>query len=98
MASRAVLAWRLSNTMERAVAVAALKEALSRLRRVRLRAAGWRIWRPQVEMTLRDAATTRFGQWWRRTMRGGYAFAEGVYLHGAPRAALGRGNTLVRMR
>ena len=35
-------------------------------------------------MTLHDAAMTRFAQWWRRTMRGGYAFAEGTRLHGAP--------------
>ena len=27
-------------------------------------------------------AITRFGQWWRRTLRGGYAFAEGAFLHG----------------
>ena len=26
---------------------------------------------------------TRFGQWWRRTLRGGHAFAEGAFLHGA---------------
>jgi GT2 family glycosyltransferase len=51
---------------------------------VRLRAAGWRIWRLDAEMTLHDAAMTRFGQWWRRTLRGGYAFAEGTHLHGAP--------------
>jgi hypothetical protein len=35
-------------------------------------------------MTLHDAAMTRFGQWWRRTLRGGHAFAEGSFLHGAP--------------
>jgi glycosyltransferase involved in cell wall biosynthesis len=51
---------------------------------VRLRAAGWRIWRLDVEMTLHDAAMTRFGQWWQRTTRAGYAFAQGSYLHGAP--------------
>ena len=51
---------------------------------VRLRAQGGRIWRLDAEMTLHDAAMTRFGQWWRRTMRGGYAFAEGASLHGAP--------------
>jgi GT2 family glycosyltransferase len=50
---------------------------------VRLRAAGWRIWRLDSEMTLHDAAMTHFGQWWQRAMRGGYAFAQGVYLHGA---------------
>jgi glycosyltransferase involved in cell wall biosynthesis len=51
---------------------------------VRFRAAGWKIWRLDEEMTLHDAAMTRFGQWWKRTVRGGYAFAEGAYLHGAP--------------
>jgi glycosyltransferase involved in cell wall biosynthesis len=49
----------------------------------RLRAAGWRIWRLDVEMTLHDAALTRFSQWWRRILRSGYAFAHGAFLHGA---------------
>jgi GT2 family glycosyltransferase len=51
---------------------------------VRLRAKGWRIHRLGEEMTLHDAAMTRFGQWWKRTVRNGYAFAEGAHLHGAP--------------
>ncbi len=51
---------------------------------VRLRAAGWRIWRLDTEMTVHDAAIKRFGQWWRRAVRAGYAFAQGTYLHGAP--------------
>lgn len=51
---------------------------------VRLRAAGWRIWRLDIEMALHDAAMIRFGQWWKRTLRTGYAFAEGAHLHGAP--------------
>lgn len=51
---------------------------------VRLRASGWRIWRLGDEMALHDAAMTRFGQWWTRTVRGGYAFAAGAHLHGAP--------------
>jgi len=50
---------------------------------VRFRAAGWKIWRLDQEMTLHDAAMTKFGQWWKRTMRAGHAFAEGAYLHGA---------------
>ncbi|NIC41039.1 glycosyltransferase family 2 protein [Aquabacterium sp. A08] len=50
---------------------------------VRLRQAGWRIHRLGADMTLHDAAMTRFGQWWRRTVRGGHAFAEGAWLHGA---------------
>lgn len=50
---------------------------------VRLRASGWKVWRLGEEMTLHDAAMTRFKQWWQRSMRGGYAFAEGAFLHGA---------------
>jgi GT2 family glycosyltransferase len=51
---------------------------------VRLRQAGWRLWRLDADMTWHDAALTRFSQWWKRTMRAGYAFAEGAFLHGAP--------------
>jgi glycosyltransferase involved in cell wall biosynthesis len=51
---------------------------------IRLRAAGWSIWRVDQEMTLHDAAITRFRQWWLRNVRSGYAFALGSYLHGAP--------------
>lgn len=50
---------------------------------VRLRAQGWKIWRLDGEMTLHDAAMTRFGQWWRRSLRAGHAFAEGAALHGS---------------
>jgi glycosyltransferase involved in cell wall biosynthesis len=50
---------------------------------VRLRTAGWCIWRLDAEMTAHDAAMTRFSQWWKRNMRSGYAFAEGAHLHGA---------------
>ena len=53
---------------------------------LRLRVAGWRIWRLDAEMTLHDAAITRFGQWWTRTLRSGYAFAENAYLHRASRS------------
>lgn len=49
---------------------------------VRLRAAGWKILRLDTEMTLHDAAMTRFGQWWNRNRRAGHAFAEGSALHG----------------
>ena len=37
-----------------------------------------------AEMTLHDAAMTRFDQWWWRHVRSGYAFALGAELHGAP--------------
>jgi len=49
---------------------------------VRLRAAGWRVWRIDAEMTLHDAAMAHFSQWWKRILRSGYAFAHGAYLHG----------------
>jgi GT2 family glycosyltransferase len=49
---------------------------------LRLRAAGGEVWRIPAEMTLHDAAITHFGQWWRRTVRAGHAFAEGSALHG----------------
>jgi len=51
---------------------------------VRLREAGGRILRLDRDMTWHDAAMTRFGQWWKRNVRSGHAFAEGASLHGAP--------------
>jgi glycosyltransferase involved in cell wall biosynthesis len=51
---------------------------------VRLRAKGWTIHCIPGEMTRHDAAMTRFSQWWRRTVRCGYAYAEGARLHGRP--------------
>lgn len=50
---------------------------------VRLRAAGWQVWRLDAEMTWHDADITRVGQWWKRCKRAGHAFAEGAALHGA---------------
>lgn len=51
---------------------------------VRLRALDWKIWRLDDEMALHDAAISRFGQWWKRMLRGGYAYALGAHLHGSP--------------
>ena len=51
---------------------------------VRLRGAGWKIWRLEHDMTWHDAGMTRWTQWWRRNVRSGHAFAEGAFLHGAP--------------
>ncbi len=51
---------------------------------VRLRSRGYRIWRLADDMAWHDAAMQHFGQWWRRAVRAGYAFAEGASLHGAP--------------
>jgi GT2 family glycosyltransferase len=51
---------------------------------VRLRRAGWTVHRLDREMTWHDADIMRFGQWWRRSVRAGHAYAEGAALHGAP--------------
>lgn len=48
----------------------------------RLRAAGWKIWRIDAEMTLHDANILRWTQWWRRCVRSGYAHAAIARLHG----------------
>ncbi|MFZ3583938.1 glycosyltransferase [Loktanella sp. DJP18] len=49
---------------------------------LRMRRAGWKIWRIDAEMTLHDAAMMRFGQFWQRMRRGGHAAAEGAAIYG----------------
>lgn len=49
---------------------------------VRLREKGWKIYRLDAELTLHDADMRHFGQWWRRVIRTGHAFAEGAHTHG----------------
>ncbi|WP_244490477.1 glycosyltransferase [Rhizobium sp. Root708] len=48
---------------------------------VRLREKGWRIWRLDGEMSRHDVDMHSFKQWWRRSVRGGHAFAQVSYLH-----------------
>lgn len=48
---------------------------------LRLRQAGWKIWRLDADMTRHDAAMKRFDQWWLRSVRGGYGMAEVSQLH-----------------
>lgn len=50
---------------------------------LRLLRAGGDVWRIEAEMTLHDANLLRFGQWWLRAVRAGYAFAEGAARYGA---------------
>lgn len=50
----------------------------------RLRARGGRIWRLACEMGWHDANMTRFGQWWRRTVRSGFSDAQAMVVDGAP--------------
>ncbi len=50
---------------------------------LRMRRRGWTILRIDAEMAIHDAALLRFGQWWRRAVRSGHAYAEGAALHGS---------------
>lgn len=50
---------------------------------LRLRRDGGIIWRLDEKMVIHDAALTKFSQWWTRTKRGGYAYAEGMAMHGS---------------
>jgi len=50
---------------------------------VRLRQLGWKIWRLDAEMTRHDAAMTRLGQWWVRSVRTGYGCAQISRIHRA---------------
>ncbi len=47
----------------------------------RLRAKGWELERIEHDMTRHDVALLRFGAWWKRHARGGYAYAHGAALH-----------------
>jgi len=42
----------------------------------RIAARGWLLERLDLEMTRHDADMTRFGQWWKRHVRAGHAFAQ----------------------
>lgn len=50
---------------------------------IRLRQRGWKIQRIDVDMTLHDAAMLKFGQWWKRSIRGGWAVATGFAMYGS---------------
>lgn len=50
---------------------------------LRLRQRGWTIQRIEADMTIHDAAMLKLSQWWKRTVRGGWAIAAGAALHGA---------------
>ncbi|MEQ8384566.1 MAG: glycosyltransferase [Coleofasciculus sp. A1-SPW-01] len=51
---------------------------------IRLRQRGWKIARIDADMTYHDAAMLKFSQWWKRSIRGGWAVAEGAAMHGEP--------------
>jgi GT2 family glycosyltransferase len=60
---------------------------------VRLRDKGWKIWRLDEEMTQHDARIKRFSQWWVRSVRAGYAFAQVSRLHWASPSGIWRRET-----
>jgi len=49
---------------------------------LRLRRRGWVIRRLDAEMALHDSEMTSFSQWWTRSVRTGFVYAEGVRRHG----------------
>ncbi|MEM6742409.1 MAG: glycosyltransferase [Pseudomonadota bacterium] len=49
---------------------------------LRLARAGWTVERLDRDMTLHDAAMSRWGQWAKRAQRSGWAFAEGANRYG----------------
>ena len=50
---------------------------------LRMRRRGWKVSRIDAEMTMHDADMTRVGQWWKRSVRAGHAYAEGAARHGS---------------
>ncbi len=48
----------------------------------RLREKGWKILRIEADMGWHDADMVRFGQWWKRNIRTGHAYAECSRRHG----------------
>ena len=50
---------------------------------LRLRRRSWKIVRLEAQMATHDAAMMRLEQWWRRSVRSGYAYAQGASMHGA---------------
>ena len=56
----------------------------------RLRAQGGQVWRLTNEMALHDANMLQFGQWWTRSVRAGYSFAQAVFVDAASSNGRGR--------
>ncbi len=49
---------------------------------IRLRQQGWKLRRIDTDMAIHDMDMHRFGQWWKRSVRGGWAVAEGAAMYG----------------
>jgi len=48
---------------------------------IRLRQRGWKLSCIDADMALHDMDMHRFGQWWKRSVRGGWAVAEGAAMY-----------------
>ncbi len=55
----------------------------------RLRRAGWKIWSADADMAVHDANITRFGQWWKRSLRSGHAYAQVCWMGSGVRDRFG---------
>ncbi|MEL6158184.1 MAG: glycosyltransferase [Cyanobacteria bacterium J06627_32] len=49
---------------------------------IRLRRLGWNIWCLDTDMAIHDMDMHRFSQWWRRSIRYGWATAQGAAMYG----------------
>lgn len=56
----------------------------------RMRQCGWKVRRIEGDMTIHDARMLRFGQWWQRNRRSGYATAQALAMRGARDPQAGR--------
>ncbi len=49
---------------------------------LRMRQAGWQIWRVDADAAFHNSCIDRFSQWWDRCRREGNAYAEAAWMHG----------------
>jgi len=61
---------------------------------LRLRLKGWLVWRLDSEMTSHDAAIGELRQWWSRSVRCGYGYANVAWLHRNSKYGIWRRETL----
>lgn len=47
----------------------------------RIRNAGWKVIRLEIDMAIHDVAMTKFNEWWHRSVRAGHGYAQVGHLH-----------------
>ncbi|MDE2418773.1 MAG: glycosyltransferase [Burkholderiales bacterium] len=60
----------------------------------RLRNQGGKVWRLANDMALHDANMMRVGQWWTRSVRAGYSFAQATFVDASSSSGRGRHESL----